>query len=163
MWLQIRLWDVEIALARDDATSLNVNGGQKSVCVLRDQKGIKTGATCATWHPEGGSMMAGGRDGSLQLWEFRSGAYKPVVLLPRGAPKSEMQYAQVKPMEVTRGAHAAGCDISCIKWHSAGHMFASRSTNGTIKVRYYSNQDTVTLDGTIKVRSRIKGGQAGGW
>ena len=50
----VRLWDVEVAVERgDDATSLNVNGGQKQVAVLRDRRGIKTGCTAVAWQPDG--------------------------------------------------------------------------------------------------------------
>jgi len=50
----VRLWDVEVAVERgDDATSLNVNGGQKQVAVLKDRRGIKTGCTAVAWQPDG--------------------------------------------------------------------------------------------------------------
>jgi WD40 repeat protein len=62
----------------DDASSLNVNGGQRAVYVLRDSRGIKTACTAAAWAPGGDTLMAGGRDGSLQLWEVRAKAYQPV-------------------------------------------------------------------------------------
>ena len=31
--------------------------------------------------------MCGGRDGSLQLWEFRSSDYRPVILALNAAPR----------------------------------------------------------------------------
>eukprot|EP00967_Tisochrysis_lutea_P049163 scaffold60180_cov30-Tisochrysis_lutea.AAC.5 len=75
----LRLWDVEVALERgDDTTSLNVNGGQTAVYVMRDARGVKTPCTTAAWAPGGATILAGGRDGSLQLWEVRSKAYQPV-------------------------------------------------------------------------------------
>ena len=57
----VRLWDVEVAIERgDDALSLNVNGGQKQVAVLKDGRGIKTGCTCMQWHPEGRTLVQNG-------------------------------------------------------------------------------------------------------
>ena len=131
----VRLWDVEVAIERgDDGTSLNVNGGQKTVAVLKDARGIKTGCTAMAWHPEGQTIMCGGRDGSLQLWEFRTSEYKPVILKTNSTPRWEHKAEQVRPLSVARGAHAADCDVSCVKWHRDGHRLASRATDGTLKL-----------------------------
>uniref|UniRef100_A0A7S0JCP2 FHA domain-containing protein n=1 Tax=Calcidiscus leptoporus TaxID=127549 RepID=A0A7S0JCP2_9EUKA len=129
----VRLWDAEVAMERDDM-SLNVQGGQKSVCVLKDGRGIKTGTTCAAWRPDGDALLCGAKDGSLQLWEFRTSEYKPVVLLPKGVPVSEFKAEQLRPATVARGAHASGSDVSCVRWRKDGNVFASRSTDGTLKV-----------------------------
>jgi len=132
----VRLWDVEVAIERgDDAMSLNVNGGQRTVAVLKDARGVKTGCTAMAWHPEGQTIMCGGRDGSLQLWEFRTSEYKPVILKTNSTPRWEHRAEQVRPLGVARGAHAAdGTDISCVRWHRDGHRLASRATDGTLKL-----------------------------
>mmetsp|Transcript_48613 Transcript_48613/g.105396 ORF Transcript_48613/g.105396 Transcript_48613/m.105396 type:complete len:482 (-) Transcript_48613:434-1879(-) len=131
----VRLWDVTVALERgDDAMSLNVQSGQTGVCVVKDERGIKSGVTCAAWRPNGDSLMCGAKDGSLQLWEFRASECKPVVLLPRGTPKSEFKAEQLRPKTVTRGAHAHGADVSCVRWQKDGNIVSSRSTDGTLKV-----------------------------
>jgi len=78
--------------------------------------------------------MCGGRDGSLQLWEFRSSGYKPQVLMMRATPSKELKVDLGKLDSAARGAHASGSDISCIRWRSDGQVFASRSNDGTLKV-----------------------------
>ena len=132
----VRLWDAAVACERgDDATSLSVQSGQRAVMVLRDAKGIKSAATAIAWHADGNTMMCGARDGSLQLWELRaSAAYQPVVLLPNATPKSEWASNKVKAASVSRGAHAEGADISCVRWHRDGVRVASRSTDGSMKL-----------------------------
>jgi len=131
----LRLWDVEVALERgDDTTSLNVNGGQTAVYVMRDARGVKTPCTTAAWAPGGATILAGGRDGSLQLWEVRSKAYQPVVLAARAVPRTESIAVASRPTAVVRAAHAAGEDVSCIRWKSDGLTCATRSTDGTLKL-----------------------------
>ena len=133
----VRLWDVEVAVERgDDATSLNVNGGQKQVAVLKDRRGIKTGCTAVAWQPDGQTIMCGGRDGSLQLWEFKSSEFKPVVLATNSTPRWESQSADLRAKTVARDAHDGGSDtdISCLRWHRDGYRLASRSNDGTLKL-----------------------------
>lgn len=134
----VRLWDVSIASARgDDAMSLNVQGGQKGVMVIRDSRDIKTVPGSFAWHADGNTMMVGGRDGSLQLWELRgasSSEYKPVVLARNATPKIELQADKAKARQLVRGAHAAESDVSCVRWHKDGYRVASRSTDGSMKL-----------------------------
>ncbi len=132
----VRLWDTSVACERgDDAMSLSVNSGQRSVMVLKDAKGIKTAATAIAWHADGNTILCGGRDGSLQLWELRASAeYQPVVLLPNATPKAEAAADKVKAASVRRGAHAPESDVSCVRWHRDGRRVASRATDGTLKL-----------------------------
>ena len=132
----MRLWDTAIACERgDDAMSLNVQSGQRSVMVLKDARGIKTAATAISWHADGNTILCGARDGSLQLWELRSSSeYQPVVLLKNATPKFESTADKAKATTVLRGAHTADTDVSCVRWHRDGHRVASRSTDGTLKL-----------------------------
>ena len=131
----VRLWDVGVACERgDDASSLNVNSGQRTVMVLRDERGIKASCGAIAWHADGNTIMCGGADGSLQLWEMRAGDYKPVVLKKDATPRVEAISDKVKASNVVRGAHEAGADISSVRWHRDGNRLASRSTDGTLKL-----------------------------
>jgi len=118
----------------DDASSLNVNSGQRTVMVLRDERGIKASCGAIAWHADGNTIMCGGADGSLQLWEMRAGDYKPVVLKKDATPRVEAISDKVKASNVVRGAHEAGADISSVRWHRDGNRLASRSTDGTLKL-----------------------------
>ena len=132
----VRLWDASVACERgDDASSLSVQSGLRTVMVLRDARGIKSGASSIAWHEGGQTIMCGARDGSLQLWEMRSRAdFQPVVLLKNATPKVEWSADKVKAQSVCRTAHAAECDISCVRWHRDGQQLASRSTDGSLKL-----------------------------
>ncbi len=131
----VRLWDVEVAIARgDDATSLSVQSGQRAVMVIKDERGIKTPASSMEWHADGSTLLVGGRDGSLQLWERRTSDYKPVKLAMNATPRTEARADHVKATQVTRGAHAGGSDVTCVRWHRDGTRFASRATDGTLKL-----------------------------
>ena len=134
----VRLWDVNVACERgDDAMSLSVQSGQKGVMVVRDARDIKTVPSAIAWHADGNTMMIGARDGSLQLWELRgasSSEYKPVVLAINATPKVELSADKARAKQLTRGAHAADCDVSCVRWHRDGYRVASRSTDGSMKL-----------------------------
>ena len=131
----VRLWDVQVAIDRgDDAMSLNVQGGQKLVAVIKDARGIKTGATAIAWHPDGDTLMVGGKDGSLQMWELRVPSYQPVMMKMNATLKHEYRADKQRPDGVCRAAHASGDDITCVRWRRGGHVLASRSTDGTLKL-----------------------------
>ena len=131
----VRLWDVQVAIDRgDDAMSLNVQGGQKLVAVIKDARGIKTGATAIAWHPDGDTLMVGGKDGSLQMWELRVPSYHPVMMKMNATLKHEYRADKQRPDGVCRAAHASGDDITCVRWRRGGHVLASRSTDGTLKL-----------------------------
>ena len=85
----VRLWDVDVAMARDDNT-LSVQGGQKSVLVTRDARGIKTACTAMAWHPDGNVFMAGKRETSKNKKRARETlAHNPCpVLACPGSPAS---------------------------------------------------------------------------
>mmetsp|Transcript_12003 Transcript_12003/g.38272 ORF Transcript_12003/g.38272 Transcript_12003/m.38272 type:complete len:493 (-) Transcript_12003:255-1733(-) len=141
----VRLWDVEVAAARgNDASSLNVQSGQRAVYVLRDAKGVKTPCTAASWAPDGSAILSGGRDGSIQLWEMRAKPYQPVQLAMRATPRSEYIADISKPTSAARAAHEAGEDISSLAWRRDGVTFASRSTDGCLKL-----WDTRRLDAPL--------------
>ena len=78
--------------------------------------------------------MCGGRDGSLQLWEFRSSDYRPVILALNAAPRWESQAAATAARAVARGAHRPDSDVSCVRWHRDGVRLASRGTDGTLQL-----------------------------
>ena len=117
----VRLWDVQVAIDRgDDAMSLNVQGGQKLVAVIKDARGIKTGATAIAWHPDGDTLMVGGKDGSLQMWELRVPSYQPVMMKMNATLKHEYRADKQRPDGVCRAAHASGDDITCVRWRRGG-------------------------------------------
>jgi len=102
---------------------------------MKDSGGHKKcAATSCAWHRDGSTIMCGAKDGSLQLWEMRAPEYKPVQLLLNAAPKQEFRASDVKAKQIARGAHAAGEDISCVRWHRDGFQLASRSTDGALKL-----------------------------
>ncbi|EOD05170.1 hypothetical protein EMIHUDRAFT_453702 [Emiliania huxleyi CCMP1516] len=93
---------------------------------------------------DGSAILSAGRDGSIQLWEMRAKPYQPVQLAMRATPRSEYIADISKPTSAARAAHAAGEDISSLTWRRDGVTFASRSTDGCLKL-----WDTRRLDAPL--------------
>ena len=75
---------------------------QKLVAVIKDARGIKTGATAIAWHPDGDTLMVGGKDGSLQMWELRVPSYQPVMMKMNATLKHEYRADKQRPDGVCR-------------------------------------------------------------
>jgi hypothetical protein len=53
--------------------------GQKTVIKMKTKEGRRTGATYAAYSPDGSLIVAGGNDGSLQLWSSKGPFAKPSI------------------------------------------------------------------------------------
>jgi WD40 repeat protein len=70
-----------LVTASDDATARLWNVAGRDGITLQDGAGRITGMA---YHPDGQSMATSDYDGYARIWDLRSGAAKPVVVLPKG-------------------------------------------------------------------------------
>ena len=101
----MQLWDVEVAIERGDVVVAQCQRRAEERRGAQGRARSQTGCT-AIVAPRRANVMCGGRDGSLQLWEFRAAEFKPVILKTNAAPRWETKAEQVKPIDIARGAHS---------------------------------------------------------
>lgn len=107
----IRIWNI------DDKRK------NKEVIVTRKGAGkrIDGSITSAAFHPEGNLIIAGRKDGSLSVWNWKTPYTRPVLNLT--------------------DSHESGLDISSVMYSTDGNGILSRSCDGTLKswdTRYFT-------------------------
>jgi WD40 repeat protein len=104
----LRVWDVETCDEK-----------QVNLLKTRTEKGTPAAITTCTYNLTGSLIGAGCLDGSIQLWQT-------------GSP--ENPYFTQRPNYLVRNAHSSQTEISSLAFSRDGHLLASRSCDGTLKL-----------------------------
>ncbi|KAL4433682.1 hypothetical protein ABPG75_000123 [Micractinium tetrahymenae] len=124
----LRVWDVmEIT--------------QKTVVKPQLAKPGRVSVTSCAYSADGRLIAAGLQDGTIQLWDVRGkfGHSAAVGLVP--VPKAQQPlfgkqtwtYSSA-PGQIARNAHAAGSDITCVRFSLSVQNLLSRGEDGSIKL-----------------------------
>lgn len=105
----LRIWDL------NGPTALEGRLINKDIYKMKNQRGVRVGATTCTYEPDGESIAGGATDGSIQIWKIGQHAG-----------------ASGRPNVVIRNAHLG--EISGLSYSSNGRFLASRGDDDTIKV-----------------------------